>query len=97
MNTGHYVHDFLADDHRVYTNELDNALVDKDVVAQKAKATEQARQQKQSLMQQEIKQGERRERAAQAEMAIHFMDDDYVQTQQGDSDSESSDSDSDDE
>jgi hypothetical protein len=31
-------------------------------------------------MQQESKQSERRERAAQAEMAIHFMDDDYVQT-----------------
>ena len=46
VNTGHYVHDFLADDHRVYTNELDNALVDKDVVAAKAKATEQARQAK---------------------------------------------------
>ena len=96
-NTGHSVHDFLADDHRVYTSELDNALVDKDVVNAKAKASEQARQAKQNLVQQEQKQSQRRERAAQAEMAIHFMDDDYVQTQQADSDSESSDSDSDDE
>lgn len=95
QNTGHYVHDFLADDHRVYTSELDNALVDKDQVNAKAKATEQARQQKQSLIQQEQKQSQRQERAAQAEMAIHFMDDDYVQTY--DSDSDSSDSDSDDE
>ena len=95
LNTGHYVHDFLADDHRVYTSELDNALVDKDQVNAKARATEQARQQKQNLMQQEVKKTERRERAAEAEMAIHFMDDDYVQTY--DSDSDSSDSDSDDE
>lgn len=97
INTGHYVHDFLADDHRVYTTELDNAMVDKDIVNAKAKANEQARQEKQSLVQQEEKQSQRRERAAQAEMAIHFMDDDYVQTVQGDSDSDSSDSDSDDE
>jgi len=95
LNTGHYAHDFLADDHRVYTSELDNALVDKDIVDAKAKASEQARKQKQSLVQQEEKQSQRRERAAQAEMAIHFMDDDYVQTY--DSDSDSSDSDSDDE
>jgi len=97
INTGHSVHDFLADDHRVYTSELDNALVDKDVVNAKAKANEQARQEKLSLVQQQEKQSQRRERAAQAEMAIHFMDDDYVQTVQGDSDSDSSDSDSDDE
>lgn len=31
--TGSFVHNFLEDDHRVYTSELDNALVDKDVVA----------------------------------------------------------------
>ena len=97
INTGHYVHDFLADDHRVYTNELDNALVDKDAVNAKARAAEADKQKKQSLMQQEHNQSQRRERAAQAEMAIHFMDDDYVQTYQGDNDSESSDSDSDDE
>jgi len=29
MKTGSYVHNFLEDDHRVYTSELDNALVDK--------------------------------------------------------------------
>jgi hypothetical protein len=94
INTGHYVHDFLADDHRVYTAELDNALVDKDVVDAKAKASALARQAKQSMVQQEEKQSQRREKAAQAEMAIHFMDDDYLQTKQGESDSES---DSDDE
>jgi hypothetical protein len=35
MKTGSYVHNFLEDDHRVYTSELDNALVDKDAVAAK--------------------------------------------------------------
>lgn len=44
--TGSYVHNFLEDDHRVYSNELDNALVDKDVVDQKSKAADQAKQQK---------------------------------------------------
>jgi hypothetical protein len=48
------------------------------------------------LVQQEQQKGERREKAAQAEMAIHFMDDDYVQTQQGQSESDS-DSESDEE
>ena len=41
------------DDHRVYTSELDNALVDKDVVDAKAKAAELAKKKKQSLMQME--------------------------------------------
>ena len=95
-NTGHFTHDFLADDHRVYTAELDNAQVDKEAVEAKAKAAEQARKAKQSLVQQEQQKGERREKAAQAEMAIHFMDDDYVQTQQGESESDS-DSESDEE
>lgn len=38
MNTGSYVHNFLEDDHRVYTNELDSALAEKDVVESKARA-----------------------------------------------------------
>jgi len=38
--TGSYVHNFLEDDHRVYSNELDNALVDKDVVDQKSMAAD---------------------------------------------------------
>merc|ERR1711934_226785 len=36
MRTGNYVHNFLEDDHRVYTAELDNALVDKETVDAKA-------------------------------------------------------------
>jgi len=43
VRTGNSVHNFLEDDHRVYTNELDNALVDKDVVDAKAKQAEQAK------------------------------------------------------
>lgn len=46
MATGSYVHNFLEDDHRVYTSELDNALVDKDVVDQKAKVAEMENKQK---------------------------------------------------
>lgn len=46
LSTGSYVHNFLEDDHRVYTNELDNALVDKDIVDQKAKEAEFAKKQK---------------------------------------------------
>ena len=91
LNTGHFVHDFLSDDHRVYTNELDNALVDKETVEAKAKAAELAKKKKQSLMQQEQHQSQRREQAAQAEMAIHFMEDEYVQTHESDSDSDSDD------
>lgn len=94
-STGHFEHDFLMDDHRVYTSELDNALVDKDVVDAKAKAAELAKKQRQSLMQMEQKQSEKKERAANAELAIHFMEDDYVQTRSA-VDSDSSDSDSED-
>jgi len=47
-------------------------------------------------VQAEKQKGERREKAAQAEMAIHFMDDDYVQTHHADSESDS-DSESDEE
>lgn len=93
LKTGNAIHNFLEDDHRVYTAELDNALVDKEAVDAKEKAAQKAAgQQKQALVQQ----GQRREQKAQADLAIHFMDDDFVQTRGEDSDSES-DSDSDDE
>ena len=85
----------MEDDHRVYTAELDNAMVDKDAVDAKARAADQAAKKKQSLVQQQQKMNQKKELKANADLAIHFMDDDFVQTQ--DSDSDSSDSDSDDE
>ena len=51
IRTGNSVHNFLEDDHRVYTSELDNALVDKDVVDAKAREQEAAKQKKQALFQ----------------------------------------------
>lgn len=53
MRTGNMVHNYLEDDHRVYTAELDNAMTDKDAVEAKAKAADQAAKKKQSLVQQQ--------------------------------------------
>lgn len=75
--TGSYVHNFLEDDHRIYTSELDNALVDKDIAEQKARADKQAAQQKATLAQQKAKQEIKREQKARDDVAIHFMDDDF--------------------
>jgi len=36
MRTGNPTQNFLEDDHRVYTDELENALVDKNIVEQRA-------------------------------------------------------------
>lgn len=41
LKTGNTVHNFLEDDHRIYTAELDNAMTDKDAVEAKARAAEQ--------------------------------------------------------
>lgn len=41
LKTGNTVHNFLEDDHRIYTAELDNALVDKEAVEAKARAAQQ--------------------------------------------------------
>jgi len=48
--TGTYIHNFLEDDHRVYTSEVDNALADKGTENARANADRQAQQQKQALM-----------------------------------------------
>lgn len=53
--TGTYIHNFLEDDHRVYTNEVDNALADKGVENERANADRKAQQQKQALMQQQAR------------------------------------------
>lgn len=102
--TGSYIHNFLEDDHRVYTSEVDNALADKGAENAKANADRKAQQERQALVQQQAKQNQIKEQKATDEIAIHFMDDGYVQTHEAttgkqhtreESDSESSDSDSD--
>lgn len=89
INTGNSIHNFLEDDHRVYTSELDNALVDKDVVDAKAAVEEKQHQQKQALFQMQQRESHKIERKAQQDVAIHFMDDDFVQTNRSDSESDS--------
>lgn len=44
--TGSFIHNFLEDDHRVYTNEVDNALADKSEQDKRANAEKRAQQQK---------------------------------------------------
>jgi len=53
--TGSFIHNFLEDDHRIYTAEVDNALADKGEQDKKANAEKKAQQQKQALMQQQAK------------------------------------------
>ena len=79
MRTGSFIHNFLEDDHRVYTNEVDNALADKSAEESKASADKKAKQQRQALVQQQQRANVAKENKLNAEMAIHFMDDDYVQ------------------
>ena len=43
FKTGNMVHNYLEDDHRIYTAELDNAMTDKDAVDAKARAAEQVK------------------------------------------------------
>ena len=96
MRTGSYIHNFLEDDHRIYTNEVDNAMADKSSEEAKLNAQKKEQQRKQSLVQQQQRAENQREKKANQEMAIHFMDDDYVQMRNEESSSDSdSDSDSD--
>lgn len=94
MRTGNYIHNFLEDDHRIYTSEVDNALADKSEADKKDHAAQIELKKKQALMQQQQQANIVKENKLNEEMAIHFMDDGYVQTHE-ESDSESSDSDSD--
>ena len=55
MRTGSYFHNFLEDDHRIYTAEVDNAMADKSTEEAKANAEKKALQKKQSLVQQQQK------------------------------------------
>ena len=50
MRTGSYIHNFLEDDHRIYTNEVDNAMADKSTEEAKANAEKKALQKKQALV-----------------------------------------------
>lgn len=52
LKSGSMVHNYLEDDHRIYTAEIDNAIVDKDAVDAKERESQKAMQQKQALVQQ---------------------------------------------
>jgi hypothetical protein len=90
IRTGNYIHNFLEDDHRVYTNEVDNALAGESEADKRDHQAQLVSQKKQALMQQQQKADIVKENKLNEEMAIHFMDDGYVQTQEeSDSDSDS--------